>query len=139
MTMHMIRGVNSLSTRKPKFKMTKTIYAQRQLDWREHNDWLKQQHLPKISFEEYCDSRLGKVKKPKYTPTTTLVHTKPYHRETPYIPSLSNTKGGTTARQKPMVYSGERTLLGIAVMHKSNLVPVFSTEEATEISRMRRG
>jgi hypothetical protein len=38
-----------------------------------------------------------------------------------------------------MVYSGERKLLGIATMHKSNMVPVFSSEEATEIARMRRG
>jgi len=55
------------------------------------------------------------------------------------IPSSSTNVGGSTSRLEPRVYSGERTLLGIATMHKSNMVPVFSTEEATEISRMRRG
>jgi len=29
-------------------------------------------------------------------------------------------------------------LLGIATMHKSNLVPVFSQEDAESISKMRR-
>jgi len=29
--------------------------------------------------------------------------------------------------------------LGIATLHKSNGVPVFSQEDAKEISRMRRG
>lgn len=55
------------------------------------------------------------------------------------IPSLNINSGGNAGRNEPRVYSGERTLLGIATMHKSNMVPVFSTEEATEISRMRRG
>jgi hypothetical protein len=45
----------------------------------------------------------------------------------------------STGRKESMVYSGERKLLGIATMHKSNMVPVFSSEEATEIARMRRG
>lgn len=45
---------------------------------------------------------------------------------------------GVAAKQKPNVYSGERTLLGIATMHKSNSVPVFSQEDAESISKMRR-
>jgi hypothetical protein len=38
-------------------------------------------------------------------------------------------------------YSGERQLLGIATMHKSNMVPVFADnkEVAVDIARMRRG
>jgi hypothetical protein len=38
----------------------------------------------------------------------------------------------------PKVYTGTK-VKGIATMHKSNAVPVFSDEEAVEISRMRRG
>jgi hypothetical protein len=30
-------------------------------------------------------------------------------------------------------------MIGIGTMHKSNMVPIFSTEEATDISKMRRG
>ena len=44
-----------------------------------------------------------------------------------------------------MWYTGERKLVGIAMMHKSNLVPVFADEDdkngskqATEIAQMRR-
>jgi hypothetical protein len=36
------------------------------------------------------------------------------------------------------MYTGKRKLLGVAVMHKSNLVPVFDQKEAEEISKMRR-
>lgn len=48
-------------------------------------------------------------------------------------------------RAEPNEYSGERKLIGIATMHKSNQVPVFADdnaegrEKATEISKMRRG
>ena len=44
-------------------------------------------------------------------------------------------QGGRAEAQQ---YSGERKLLGIAIMHKSNLVPVFDEESAKEISKMRR-
>ena len=43
------------------------------------------------------------------------------------------------ARPEPKVYSGARTLLGIATLHKSNMVPVFDKESASEIATMRRG
>jgi hypothetical protein len=36
-----------------------------------------------------------------------------------------------------MVYTGTK-VMGIATMHKSNAVPVFNSEEAVEISKMRR-
>jgi hypothetical protein len=35
-------------------------------------------------------------------------------------------------------YSGERKLIGIATLHKSNMVPIFSQEEAIDAARMRR-
>lgn len=53
--------------------------------------------------------------------------------------SESGMEIGNTARRETLQYSGERQLLGIAVMHKSVLVPVFSQTEAVEIARMRRG
>lgn len=42
------------------------------------------------------------------------------------------------AKPEPQVYSGARKLLGIATMHKSNMVPVFDKQSAEEIARMRR-
>jgi hypothetical protein len=49
--------------------------------------------------------------------------------------------GKLFAQQAPKVYRGKRRLLGIATMHKSNMVPVFADnpEEAAEIAKMRRG
>ena len=47
------------------------------------------------------------------------------------------TPGASTAPVHK-VYTGTK-VKGIATMHKSNAVPVFSDEEAVEISRMRRG
>ena len=44
----------------------------------------------------------------------------------------------TSAKQKPNVYSGERRLLGIATMHKSNLQPIWSKEQAKDAATMRR-
>ena len=61
---------------------------------------------------------------------------KPAGRETPKIPSLPFTAGACT---KPVqkVYTGNK-IIGIGTMHKSNAVPIFSDEEAKDISKMRR-
>lgn len=56
---------------------------------------------------------------------------------TAHIKSL-NSVGGSATLAPPKVYTGTK-VKGIATMHKSNAVPVFSDEEAVEISRMRRG
>lgn len=61
-------------------------------------------------------------------------------------PSYTGTTGDLShmCKQEPMRYTGERKLLGIAVMHKSNLVPVFEEEVgekgqyAKDLARMRR-
>lgn len=53
------------------------------------------------------------------------------------FPSHEMTVGNTDKKEIP-TYTGDK-LLGIAVMHKSNLVPVFKAEDAIEIARMRRG
>jgi len=44
---------------------------------------------------------------------------------------------GSTPAQTPKTYTGD-LMLGVAVMHKSNSVPVFNTDAAAEISSMRR-
>ncbi len=45
--------------------------------------------------------------------------------------------GGSTALKEPTQYTGS-AMVGIATMHKSNAVPVFSAESAEDISKMRR-
>ena len=45
--------------------------------------------------------------------------------------------GGNAVLKPSPVYTGTK-VKGIATMHKSNAVPVFSNEEAVDISKMRR-
>ena len=60
----------------------------------------------------------------------------PFRRETEKIASLPFTAGPCLKPQQK-VYTGSK-IKGIGTMHKSNAVPIFSDEEAIEISRMRR-
>jgi hypothetical protein len=54
-----------------------------------------------------------------------------------HIPSVPDTPGAVAARAPDKVYTGTK-IKGIGTMHKSNAVPVFSDDEAREISSMRR-
>jgi len=56
--------------------------------------------------------------------------------DAPRIPSR-DTGGGNATLAPAKVYTGTK-VKGIATMHKSNAVPVFSDEEAIDISKMRR-
>ena len=66
----------------------------------------------------------------------TLKVTIPPGRETPYIASRDT---GWVACTTPanQEYTGTK-IKGIGTMHKSNAVPIFSDEEAVDISKMRR-
>ncbi len=55
---------------------------------------------------------------------------------TTQLPSLV-TPGGNCAKKASVSYTGS-AMLGVATMHKSNAVPVFSDEQAEDISKMRR-
>jgi hypothetical protein len=58
-------------------------------------------------------------------------------RKTPEIKSLPDTvKGAISSKQIPK-YTGDK-IIGIGTMHKSNAVPIFSDNEAKDISSMRR-
>jgi len=69
-------------------------------------------------------------------PTLSYSLSAPPGRETQRIPSR-DTGGGVATLAPAKVYTGTK-VKGIATMHKSNAVPVFSDEEAIDISRMRR-
>ena len=43
-----------------------------------------------------------------------------------------------TFKKETQKYTGDK-VLGIATMHKSNAVPVFSDEQAVDVAKMRRG
>jgi hypothetical protein len=75
--------------------------------------------------------------KPAKKTVKSVAKTKPYIRETPYIPSLNSGFHDCTKKATP-VYTGDK-IKGIGTMHKSNAVPIFSDEQAVEIATMRRG
>jgi hypothetical protein len=94
-----------------------------------HKDWLedckfnKRLGVKTKTYEEYVQYRQGKYK--------------PKLRGTPMPKYPSQAEIGVAFARKENTYTGDK-LLGIATMHKSNLVPVFSQQSAEEISKMRR-
>jgi len=92
--------------------------------------------------------RLGNIKKmapkfsgntrpePKPTGLLTTGPRIPPGRETPYIASR-DTGWVACTKGTDKVYTGTK-VKGIGTMHKSNAVPIFSDEEAVDISKMRR-
>jgi hypothetical protein len=99
-------------------------------------------------LKEEWEQRLGNFKKmaPKFSkappappkPTGTLVikRSPPPGRETPYIASR-DTGWVPCVKHTDQAYTGTK-VKGIGTMHKSNAVPIFSDEEAQDISKMRR-
>jgi len=61
---------------------------------------------------------------------------KPQIRKTKHYPSL-NTFEGSTAKLNAKIYTGDK-VIGIGTLHKSNVVPIFSEEEAKDQASMRR-
>lgn len=57
-----------------------------------------------------------------------------------FLKRLSQMKTDATAKKESMEYTGERKLIGIATMHKSNAVPIFESDKdhAKDIAKMRR-
>lgn len=117
-----------------KKKTPKSVLQKRYDDWKKDNKWRKTNFLPQRSYEEYERDLFGAKKTFEFRE---LKPKKVYRRETQKINSLDDNRG-STPRIEPKIYEGERRLLGIAVMHKSNLVPVFDEQSAKDISRMRR-
>lgn len=47
------------------------------------------------------------------------------------------TAGSSTARRDSLAYSGT-AMIGVGTLHKSNIVPIFRSEDAKDIASMRR-
>jgi hypothetical protein len=127
---------------------TKAQQAELERGWRDRNVWLKSLCLPKETLEQYIDWVYGRGKKEKTkttdrakcsTSTTSLANdgssnpngdTLGVEKHKPWI------TGPCTSKPSP-TYTGTK-MIGIGTMHKSNMVPIFSDEEAKDISKMRR-
>lgn len=104
-------------------------------EFNEYNALMRRLGSKIKTLEQYKQYRSGKLRRGKAVPTSPLQATT-YRRPSPDIPS-GNGMGPVSGKKKEMQYTGDR-LLGIATMHKSNAVPVFSQEDAEDIARMRR-
>lgn len=157
-----------LSTTRTKSRGEKTTKAQREQlerDWRERNVRLRGMGLPKESFEQFLEWVYGRGKamalqtgitsKSKATNTreaqksskdavcTTLSITRDQVTQTDSIlvdnkpRSLGSWITGACSSKPSPTYTGTK-IKGIGTMHKSNAVPIFSDDEAKDISTMRR-
>ena len=143
--MHLV-GPYMTTTNYKKRKAKKLTDNQRkklEQEWRAYNKQMRKQHCHSAqfdTFEQYLSYVRGEHK-PKKTDQEfkTLSRNEPYRRETQHIPSKADSFA-PCVRKEPQQYTGERQLLGIATMHKSNMVPVFADqkEQAKEIAQMRR-
>ena len=90
-----------------------------------HEEWLQAQGLDNYTLKQKSKKFKG-YELPKY-------------EADPNQPKCGDkipVNGGN--KREEMKYSGKRKLIGIGLMHKSNLVPIWDEEGAKEISTMRR-
>lgn len=132
MTMHLHHPALSLSGKKKgkvKFRNAEEARKARELE----ASWKDLQKKWGVEAEE------KKRQRALSAPVMPVTQPSVYRRDTgPRIPSLNSGLDMSPAIKQPQkVYTG--TLVkGIATMHKSNAVPVFSNTEVEEIARMRR-
>ena len=85
----------------------------------------------------FSDSNKKTTKRSELLSTSYSLKIPKDRNTTAHIKSL-DTGLGNACLKPAKQYTGTK-VKGIATMHKSNAVPVFSDEEAIEISKMRRG
>ena len=132
--MHLLGpAYSTTNTAKRKFKLSDAQYHKYCMDWIDHKRQCKRLGMTAKTIDEYIAYRQG-----KYSPN--LRGTKmPEYKVSDHREKYPSGNGiGVTFAKTPNTYTGDR-LVGIATMHKSNSVPVFSQEDAIEIAKMRRG
>lgn len=126
---HPSLSLNGKKKGKQKFRNANEARKARELD----ESWKELQKKWGVEAEE--KKRKRALAAPVMLPTQAGV----YRRDTgPRIPSLNGGTDMSPATKAPeKVYTGTK-IIGIGTMHKSNAVPIFSDDEAKEISSMRR-
>lgn len=95
-------------------------------------DAMWKEKLKAMGIEQEAKKQRRALSAPPLTTTSKI----PPGRETPYIASKDTGWVACTTAQN-QEYTGTK-VKGIGTMHKSNAVPIFSDEEAVDISTMRR-
>ena len=132
MTMHLVGPALTMTgKRKGKLKFRNAEEARK---YRElQSDWHDLQKKWGVEQEQKKRKRAMAAEPLVYSLDTPVGRTNTHH-----IKSLDTGHYGTVSSKPTPKYTGTK-ILGIGTMHKSNAVPVFSDEEAQDISRMRRG
>ena len=128
--MHLAHPALSMGgKRKGKVKFRNGAEAQkaRQLD----ADWKELQKKWEVDADDKKRKRALAAEPLSYTLSA------PAGRETKRINSLDTGHSGAVRTKDIPQYTGTN-IVGISTLHKSNAVPVFSREEAIDISKMRR-
>jgi hypothetical protein len=112
---------------KVKFRNAEEARKARELD----ASWRELQKKWEVDADEKRRRRALNAEPLKYSLSA------PAGRSTAHIPSRNTGDGIASTKQIPQ-YTGTK-ILGIGTMHKSNAVPIFSDQEAEDISKMRRG
>ena len=142
MSMHMIKGVQVHGRGKKNKK--KLDMKQVELDFRRYNKDMRRKHMHNCQFEtlnDYVNYISGTMPKRK-TEFKKYEAPKSYVRNTETYPSSTAKTSDTipnsgTKKENPR-YTGD-LIVGIATMHKSNLVPIMrGTEQAKDVAQMRR-
>ena len=107
-------------------------------EFNEYNALMRRLGSKTKTLEQYKQYRAGKLRRSRGKPLPkSPLQATTYYRESPKIPSGDMYDSFSGGSKKEMQYTGDK-LMGIATMHKSNMVPVFKQEDAEEIARMRR-
>jgi len=137
-------SLSLIRNKRQKVKLTKAKLSQFENNLKIYNKERKRLGEPRIDLNEYIKLVTGRLKSPK-EPFKALSVSSGMKYRLQQVDSFNNkyqsinVNSGSTPKIESMVYSGERRLLGIATMHKSNLVPVFDSDDAKDLARMRRG
>ena len=141
-SMHLVPGMTSLNTKKRKVKITKARMLELKEEHRLHNKRYKKDphlaHLMVMDFDTYVKYVFGKLKYKKKDRGQYVGEPMINNRVTPPPRIETKVEPHVCAKKEPHVYDGERRLIGIGILHKSNLVPIFDEEHAKDLSKMRR-
>ena len=94
-----------------------------------HDKWLRKMNAHPEQIAKSKEKNAG----------VSILSVPDYRTSNNNLPTSDVIPGGSTAPSERQIYSGERRLLGVATMHKSNMVPVFDSKDAKDIAKMRRG
>jgi hypothetical protein len=120
-------------------KITKGKVKELLEDHRKYNKFLKSIHDKPITFDKYVDQVFGVITKEKRAHTSYQPGPGMVRRTTKIYPSaVAPINPESCAKRETKTYSGSQRLLGIATLHKSNMVPVFDRQTAEDIAKMRR-